>query len=83
MAYSVRLTKRAAREFKRLDPPVRNQLLGVLGQMERNPFTLDTKTLQKPLYGYRTRSGKYRLLYTLEKKVITVYAIRHRRDAYR
>lgn len=35
--------------------------------------------------GYRIRSGDYRVLYRIDdnKKIIYVYRIKHRRDAYR
>ena len=35
--------------------------------------------------GYRLRVGEYRVLFTIDdhRKLVTVYRIRHRRDAYR
>ncbi len=83
MAHSVRITKLAERQFKKFTPSVQRQLFDVFDKLQTDPFLLDIKKLKTPFEGYRVRSGQYRILLVVEKKVVKIYSIKHRKDAYR
>jgi mRNA interferase RelE/StbE len=42
----------------------------------------DVKKLTAKTHEYRLRVGSLRVLFTLEKDLISVYAVRHRKQAY-
>ena len=47
-------------------------------------FQLGAKKLAPPLKPlYRIREGDYRILYKLEGEIITVMAVKHRKEAYK
>ncbi|MEK7109327.1 MAG: type II toxin-antitoxin system RelE/ParE family toxin [Patescibacteria group bacterium] len=84
--YSISFASSAIREYKRLPLDFQKVVAAVFeGEFRNNPFshTLDVRKLQKPLVGYRLRIGEYRVLYTVKKEMITIYRIRHRKDAYK
>ena len=81
--YSVRITKPAERQFKKLTQSVQGQLFKVFDKLQLDPFVSDIKKLKTPFEGYRVRSGQYRILLVVEKKVVTIYSIKHRKDAYK
>jgi len=84
--YNISFVSSAAREYKKLPLDLQRVVSTVFdGEFRRDPFSpiLDIKKLQKPLLGYRLRIGGYRVLYTVKKDLITIYRIRHRKDAYR
>jgi mRNA interferase RelE/StbE len=47
-----------------------------------NDLTGDVKKLNARVVKYRLRVGPYRVLFTLEKDLIVVYAVKDRREAY-
>jgi len=84
--FTIVLTTAAQRHYKKLSRDVAAAVADVFdGEFSRNPLSrsLDVTKLHKPLDGYRLRIGVYRVLFTLEKEEITVYSIKHRKDAYR
>lgn len=84
MRYEVILTASSAKEYKHLERNIQTRVSAVFDQMEMEPFlNLDTKKLKTPYDAYRTRVGEYRILFTLEKNLLTIYSIKHRKDAYR
>lgn len=53
-------------------------------KLEDNPHVAGTRKL-RGIEGYRFRVGRYRVLYDIDQaaKIVTIYGIRHRKDAYR
>lgn len=84
--YEVFFSTPAKREFKKLPTATRRWIREILlGTFSENPYSraFDIKKLQPPLEGYRLRIGDYRILYEIEDKQILVYAVLHRKDAYK
>ena len=84
MIYQVELARSAEREFHALAPAVRRRVTAALIRLENEPRGRGSRKLsQGP--GWRQRVGDYRVLYEVddEARVVTVYAIGHRRDVYR
>lgn len=83
--YEIQFDSRALKDLQSM--PRRSALLisRVLTIIEQNPFApeLHVKKLEEPLEGYRVRKGDYRILFEVIDKKVFVYAIRHRKDAYR
>jgi mRNA interferase RelE/StbE len=84
MSYQVILVRSAEREYKALPQPVATRVAGALLRLVEEPRPRGARKLtQGP--GWRLRAGDYRVLYTIDDgpRLITVYAIGHRRDVYR
>jgi len=79
-------TTGAERDYQKLPVEVQTRISFVLdGRFAIDPFVpeLNTTKLKPPLHGYRIRVGDYRILFEYLPKVITIYKIRHRKDAYK
>lgn len=83
MAYSIEFTNKAHKSWGRLTRVTKRQLTQTIDLLSKNPFVLDIKKLKTPFEGYRVRSGYYRILLTIEKKHIVIYAVSLRKDVYK
>ena len=84
--YTINLTKKALKQLKELDGPIRNRILEALVMLRDYGFTgrLDIKKLRGYKGHYRIRVGEYRVLFELEKpNTIIVYTILPRKKAYK
>lgn len=83
-AWTVRLSRRAAKQLHNLAPDVRSRVVAALRAIQKDP-TQGVKLLG-PLEGSRRyRVGDYRIVYQVDpaNRVIAVENIRHRGHAYR
>jgi mRNA interferase RelE/StbE len=90
--YSVEITNRAHKEFKKLGSDVQKRVLAAMKALGRDPIPDSAKQLSgNPMPDeeaetfYRIRVGDYRVIYTIEEArlLVLVVRVRHRRDAYR
>ena len=84
MSYEVVLAAGARHEFLALTPRVQERIAGAVARLELNPRPPGTRRLVHRT-GWRIRVGDYRMLYTINDatRVVTVFAIGHRREVYR
>ncbi|MBW9207975.1 type II toxin-antitoxin system RelE/ParE family toxin [Mumia sp. zg.B17] len=82
--YQVDLTGAAAKQVRRLDPPVRRRVLAALTALEADPRPAGVKKLSGFDDAWRIRIGDYRVLYEVQDTtvLITVFRVAHRREAY-
>jgi mRNA interferase RelE/StbE len=81
--YRVQLTATAAEMFRRLPPDIKQQIKNTLRQLYDTPFA--GKALQNELGDLRSlKMKRYRAVYEVDDlhRMITVYAIGHRREIY-
>ena len=81
--YRVQLTATAAEMFNRLHPDIKSQIKSTLRLLYETPYM--GKALQDELGDLRSMKIKrYRAVYLVndQKRIVTVYAIGHRRDIY-
>jgi len=78
------LKKSARKELEALPDEIMQRIYDQLALLEENPFPRQSKMLRGG-QGYRLRVGDYRVLYDLDQDhyIANVYAVRHRREAYR
>jgi mRNA interferase RelE/StbE len=84
MRYQVVLVRSAEREFGHLPRDVGDRVAAALQRLSQEPRSRGARRLsQGP--GWRLRVGHYRILYTVDgdSRLVTVYAMGHRRDVYR
>jgi len=60
------------------------RIIEVVDSLANNPFPPQHRKLRGGKASYRIRVGDYRVIYQvdLEKKFVTIYHVRHRREAY-
>ncbi len=82
MASEVRLTRRFLKSFERLDQKLQSRVKEAVGELRENPQK--GKPLKGELSGeWSLRIGDYRVLYTIEKNIVWIETVRHRKEVYR
>jgi mRNA interferase RelE/StbE len=82
--YKLQILRRAMKDMAQLPDNYPRLVAEQINQLADNPRPPGTKKLTGD-EGYRLRVGVYRILYEIddENQVITVYRVKHRREAYR
>jgi mRNA interferase RelE/StbE len=86
VTYNVLLERQAEKELRNLPEKILKRIDKRLQSLAEEPWPGGVKKLKgKESEGWRIKSGEYRILYTVDKtrKVVQVYRIKHRREAYR
>ena len=83
--YAVELSKRAAKELRKLDRPVQARIVAALALLQENPRPATVKALVGSPGYLRVRVGDYRIVYTIDegKLLVLVLALGHRGAIYR
>lgn len=83
--YEVRIKRSAVAEIESIPRKAdRRRILERIGALADDPRPLSARKLTGQ-ERYRLRQGPYRILYSIEDQLLTVYVVRvaHRGDAYR
>ncbi|MBI2068019.1 MAG: type II toxin-antitoxin system RelE/ParE family toxin [Deltaproteobacteria bacterium] len=85
MRYRIEVRESAERVLKRLDKKYQRHVFEKMLELEKEPRGHKCEKLKGVENGYRKVVWPYRILYTIdeEKKVVDVYLIAHRKEAYR
>ena len=85
MIYHVELTPAAQKQFKKLTAKLQDQIWEAMESLSLNPRPHGYKRLVSRLGCYRVRIGDYRIVYSINDKIINVLILKigHRRDVYR
>ncbi|MEW6687153.1 MAG: type II toxin-antitoxin system RelE/ParE family toxin [Candidatus Edwardsbacteria bacterium] len=62
-----------------------SRILDAIKNLAENPFPIQSRKMRGSESSYRLRVGNYRVIYQVdtENKVVTIYHVRHRKDAYK
>ncbi|MDY7001813.1 MAG: type II toxin-antitoxin system RelE/ParE family toxin [Thermodesulfobacteriota bacterium] len=84
MGHRVILPRSTQKELDRINEPATQKILKKLHELRENPRPSDCKKLTAR-EAWRVRVGDYRIIYEIDdkEKAVTIFTIRHRRDAYR
>lgn len=84
MNWRVTLKRAAQKELEALPDSIMQKIYDQIKSLADDPWPRQSKKLQAG-QGYRLRVGDYRVLYEVARptQTVTVYAVRHRREAYR
>ena len=82
--YRVIVERRAAKEIESLPDEFIQTIFDAVNSLKSTPRPHGVKKLIGR-DGWRIRINDYRVLYTLDdkQKVVSIYRVKHRRDAYR
>lgn len=83
--YDVHIERRAVKELEKIDKNKQRIIARkALTLLSCDPFPRGDNPLRlKGEQAYRLRIGDYRVLYMVADNLVLIYAIRHRKDAYR
>jgi mRNA interferase RelE/StbE len=83
--YRVQIKQSAAKELARVAPELGRNVLQSIERLSSIPRPKQSRKLARSKSSYRLRVGDYRVLYQVDDKakVVLVFAVRHRREAYR
>jgi len=82
--YRIIIERRAAKEIECLPNDIIQRIADTIKNLKFNPRPHGSKKLIGEV-GWRVRIGDYRILYTIadSQKLITIYRVKHRKEAYR
>ncbi len=81
MTYQIEFKPQAYKDLKRIPVQDQKRIIGRIEDLSDN-LKGDVKRLSNYTYEYRLRVGNYRVLFEIEKTIIIIYHIKHRREAY-
>ena len=83
--YRIEVKQKAYKELARIQPSIGTRILNSIEALISNPRPRQSRKLAESENSYRLRVGDYRIIYKINEteKLITVFRIAHRREAYR
>ena len=83
--YTVRITRTAEKQLKKLPPPYQSRVAAVIASFEIEPRPTGCKKLSGEQDAYRVRVGDYRIVYDISDNEVTVLVLKigHRKEIYR
>lgn len=84
-SYEIQWKGSAERDLRKIDPQQVSRIIKAIESLVDNPFPPQCHKLLGVERFYRIRVGDYRVIYQVDTKtkVVIIYHIRHRREAYR
>jgi len=84
-SYRIEFTRSAERDLRRLDRTMVPRVVAAIDALAEEPRPSGVKKLVGSEHTYRIRVGDYRVVYSIEDRllVVLVERIRHRGDVYR
>lgn len=83
--YKIEWKQSAKKELKKLKKEVIPRIIKAVESLSINPHPTGSRKLQGSEHLYRVRLGDYRIVYSVENKILLIEIIRigHRKDIYR
>ena len=83
--YSIEFRRAASKEMEDLPMQVGRRIAAAIDTLALDPRRQGSMKLRQATNGYRLRVGSYRILYEIDdaSRAVWIFAIRHRREAYR
>ena len=83
--YTVVIERRVYKDLDRIPVQDVEKIYQAMISLEQNPRPAGIKKLRGSTGRFRIRQGDYRIVYTIDdqKKTVSVFLVRHRKDVYR
>ncbi|MDC9714464.1 MAG: type II toxin-antitoxin system RelE/ParE family toxin [Gammaproteobacteria bacterium] len=81
--YEIKIKTSAEKELRKIPQEYLVRIVAEIGALSENPFPHNSIKLSGQ-DKYRLRVGKYRVLYSINKKILTIFIVKvaHRKSAY-
>jgi mRNA interferase RelE/StbE len=85
MAFRIEWKKSTRKDLRKLPAGVVNRIVEAVENLMENPFPHGVEKLSGSEHAYRIRLGDYRIVYevVIERKLIEIQRVRHRKEVYR
>jgi len=81
--FKLEIKKSVEKDLRQLPAELLDRILEKIEALKIEPFPTQSIKLSGVENYHRLRVGDYRVVYRVEKHVITIYHVRHRREVYR
>ena len=81
MSFKIIWDEKAWYSLEKLEPSISRRILKKVDELFENPFSRDIKRL-KGSSDFRMRVGDYRVVFAIEKDVIQILKVGHRKNIY-
>ncbi len=84
-SYEIQWKRSAEGELRKIDPQRIPRIIQAVDSLTNNPLPRGSRKLHQTENEYRIRVGDYRVIYQVDvkTKIVIIYHLRHRREAYR
>ena len=84
-SYNIQWKKSAEKDLLNIDHQQIPRIIKAIESLITNPFPVLHRKLQGTNKLYKIRVGYYRVIYQVDtnENILTIYYVRHRKDAYR
>ena len=82
--YKLEISQTAEKQFKKLPKKEQKRITTAMLSLAKDPYPKGSKKLTGYKDVFRIRSGKYRIIYSVQNKrlIITVLKVAHRKNVY-
>ncbi len=83
--YDIAFKRQVEKDLRKIDQRYRKTILDDIEKLKKNPRPANSRKLSGTEMTHRLRVGDYRVIYQVDdkNKIITVFYVRHRKDAYK
>lgn len=83
--FKIQISSSAEKQLQKLPKEVQNRISKIILDLARNPYPYGCKKLAGEDDIWRIRIGDYRVLYSIDKAIITIVVLKigHRKEIYR
>jgi mRNA interferase RelE/StbE len=84
-SYKIEFSRSAEKDLRRLDKPLVPKIFALIESLSVDPRPSGVKKLSGTDHSYRIRKGDYRILYSVDDRIllIGIERIGHRKDIYK
>ncbi len=83
MSYKLVYTRTAFSDVKKLDPVARKRIKKRIEEFLKDPIRTAKRLTSSSIGDYRWRIGNYRVVFDLDKNIIVILRVGHRREIYK
>jgi len=81
--YQIKWDERAYKELKKLDRQIATRILKKINTLSESPFTKGEYLKGRFKNKLRMKIGDYRVIYWVEKDIVWIISVGHRRQIYK
>ena len=79
--YNIEWKESALKDIEKLESSITRRIIKKVDELLENPFSRDIKRL-KSSSDYRLRVGDYRVIFSIDKNIIQILKVGHRKNVY-
>ncbi len=83
--YQILFKRQVEKDLRKIDRRYIKPILNEIEELKKSPRPINSRKITSTEMTHRLRVGDYRVIYQVDdnNKVITIFYVRHRKDAYK